>query len=182
MDTSHLNELIEASKRNDNKAFREIVENFQSMIYSLSFRLLCDEEEAKDTVQETFIRVWMNLRGFDQDRNFSTWIYAIATNLCYDKLKTPKRYLKSESLDEKFNDLFSTENPEQEYINSDLIRIIVQITDKLTPKQKIVFTLRDLEALEIEEVSQITGLSANNIKSNLFLARQAIRNKLEKFK
>lgn len=64
------------------------------------------------------------------------------------------------------NDLLSPENVEQEIINAELVKIIVALTDTLTPKQKIVFTLRDLEALEIEEVSQITGLSAKKIKSN----------------
>lgn len=178
MDKCNLNELIEASKRNDNNAFREIVENYQSMIYSLCFRLMCDEEEAKDTVQETFIRVWMNLRRYNPERKFSTWIYTIATNLCFDKLKASKTHLQIKAIDETLNDLMSSDNIEQDLINAELVHLIVALTDTLTPKQKIVFTLRDLEALEIDEVCQITGLSAKQIKSNLFLARQAIRNKL----
>lgn len=178
MDRSNLNDLIEASKRNDGKAFRKIVESYQAMIYSLALRLLCNEEEAKDTVQETFLRVWMHLSGYNPEKKFSTWIYAITTNLCFDKLKVSKRHFRIVSIDETLNDLLSPENVEQEIINAELVNIIVVLTDTLTPKQKIVFTLRDLEALEIEEVSQITGLSAKKIKSNLFLARQAIREKL----
>lgn len=178
MDISNLNDLIEASKRNDGKAFRKIVESYQAMIYSLALRLLCNEEEAKDTVQETFLRVWMHLSGYNPEKKFSTWIYAITTNLCFDKLKASKRHFRIVSIDETLNDLLSPENVEQEIINAELVNIIVALTDTLTPKQKIVFTLRDLEALEIEEVSQITGLSAKKIKSNLFLARQAIREKL----
>jgi len=178
MDISYLNGLIEESKRNDGKAFRKIVENYQSMIYSLAFRLLCDEEEAKDIVQETFIRVWINLSKYNPEKKFSTWMYAIATNLCFDKLKASKRHYRDVTIDEKLNDLVSSENVEQVIINAELVNIIVALTGTLTPKQKIVFTLRDLESMEIEEVIQITGLSAKKIKSNLFLARQAIRKKL----
>ena len=78
MDTSTLNDLIDRCKQKDEKAFRPIVESYQTMIYSVAFRVLCNEEEAKDIVQETFLRVWMNLAKFQKDKKFSTWIYAIA--------------------------------------------------------------------------------------------------------
>jgi RNA polymerase sigma-70 factor, ECF subfamily len=87
-------------------------------------------------------------------------------------------HLQVKAIDETLNDLMSSDNIEDGLINTELVHIIVALTDTLTPKQKIVFTLRDLEGLEVDEVSQITGLSAKQIKSNLFLARQAIRNKL----
>jgi len=179
MDNSSLNELILLSKRNDHQAFRKIVEYYQSKIYSLAFRLMSDDDDAKDIAQETFLRVWMHLSGFDTQRKFSTWIYAIATNLCLDKLKSPKHCYRSVMLDDSLNELISSENVEQNLINSELSNIILALTNDLTNKQKIVFTLRDIEELEVEEITQITGLSANKIKSNLFLARQAIRNKLK---
>lgn len=179
MDNSTLIELIEACLLNDGNAFRKIVVSHQSMIHTLAFRLLCDEEEAKDAVQETFVRVWENLHKFDRNKKFSTWIYAIATNLCYDKLRAKMHFSRMVSIDDSINQILSSEDVEQNIINSDLAKIISALTDSLTPKQKIVFTLRDLETLEIDEISQITGLSAGKIKSNLFLARQAIRNKLD---
>ena len=179
LDPSTLNELITQSKRNDQKAFRRIVECYQSMIYSLAFRMLCNEEEAKDTVQETFIRVWINLQAYNPDKKFSTWIYAIATNLCLDKLKSAKYRLKDNSIDDTILNVLSSENVEQSVINSELGIIIRKLTSELTPKQKIVFTLRYLEELEIDEIVQITGLTSEKIKSNLFLARQTIRRKLE---
>jgi len=179
MDNSTLNDLIQLSKRNDQLAFRKIVECYQSKIYSLAFRLMSNDDDAKDIAQETFMRVWMHLSGFDPERKFSTWIYAIATNLCLDKLKSPKHCYRSVMLDDSLNELISSENVEQNLINSELSSIILALTNDLTNKQKIVFTLRDIEELEVEEIIQITGLSANKIKSNLFLARQAIRNKLK---
>jgi len=181
MDQSTLNNLIELSMQNDDKAFRQIVENYQSMIYSLAFRLLCNEEEAKDTVQETFIRVWINLAKYQTDKTFSTWLYKIATNLCLDKLKSSKHFYQNGNIDETLNNLIASENVEQTIINSELGNIIHRLTNELTPKQKVVFTLRYLEGLEVDEIVQITGMTPGKIKSNLFLARQTIRIKLEKY-
>ena len=181
MNQSTLTDLITSSIRNDQKAFRKIVEGYQSMIYSLAFRMLSNEEEAKDTVQETFIKVWMNLQAYNSEKKFSTWIYAIATNLCLDKLKSKKHNFQENAIDNTVLNLISSENIEQSFINSELGNIIRKLTSELTPKQKIVFTLRYLEEIEIDEISQITGMTPNKIKSNLFLARQTIRRKLESF-
>ena len=172
-----LNELISRSKQNDGNAFRQLVEGHQSMVYSLAFRLLCNEEEAKDAVQETFIKVWLNLKKFDSNRKFSTWVYAIATNLCYDKLKSGKHFSKCLPL-EMLQEVISNEDIEKKILEAELGALIATLTDELTPKQKIVFTLSDLEELSSEEIVQITGMSASQIKSNLFLARQALRKKL----
>ncbi len=172
-----LNELISRSKQNDGNAFRQLVEGHQSMVFSLAFRLLCNEEEAKDAVQETFIKVWLNLKKFDSCRKFSTWVYAIATNLCYDKLKSGKHFSKKIPL-EMMQEVLSNDDVEKKMIDSELGALIASLTDELTPKQKIVFTLSDLEDLSSEEIVQITGMTASQIKSNLFLARQALRKKL----
>jgi len=179
MDLSTLTDLITSCKRNDQKAFRRIVECYQSMIYSLAYRMLCNEEEAKDTVQETFIKVWLNLEHYHTDKKFSTWVYAIATNLCLDKLKSSKHIYQSNATDEALLNQISEDNVEQSMINSELGDIILRLTSGLTPKQKMVFTLRYLEDIEIDEIVQITGLTPAKIKSNLFLARQTIRRKLE---
>jgi len=181
MDKSTLSELIECSKKNDSSAFRKIVEEYQYMVYTLSFRLLCNEEEARDAVQDTFIKVWLNLNKYNTDQKFSTWLYTIGTNLCLDKLKKRKNIIQQNSNDEALLNLVSSENIEQNLINSELGEIILSLTNELTPKQKVVFTLRFLEELEVEEIIIITGLSAEKIKSNLYLARQTIRKKLEKY-
>ena len=181
MNKPTLNELIEQSKQNDPKSFRIIVETHQSLVYSLAFRIMCNEEEAKDIVQETFIKVWLNLSGFDPEKKFSTWIYSIAAHLCLDKLKSKKRRFQAEAIDKNLYDVATSENADQKLLNSELGSLILALTNNLTPKQKIVFTLRDLEELEVAEIEEITGLSAKKIKSNLFLARQTIRQKLENY-
>jgi RNA polymerase sigma-70 factor, ECF subfamily len=81
--------------------------------------------------------------------------------------------------DEVISNLIASDNVEQQLINDDLCSIIRSITYKLTPKQRIVFTLHDLEEKELDEIEEITGMTKNKIKSNLYLARQFIRKQLE---
>lgn len=180
MHQSTLNELVVLSRQNDSQAFRKLVEGHQAMIYSLAFRLLCNEEDAKDIVQETFIRVWKNLHRYNTTMKFTTWLYSVAANLCYDKLRIAKRYPTIKLADPNLlHELVSNENIEKTLINNELAGIIALLTDEMTPKQKLVFTLRDLEGLDMEDVVSITGLSAEKIKSNLYLARQFVRKKIE---
>ena len=180
MQQSTVKELIELSRQNDAQAFRKLVEAHQSLVYTLAFRLLCNEEDAKDIVQETFIKAWKHLDRYKTELKFSTWLYTIAANQCYDKLKKAKNNY-SLSLDDlnTISEFISNENIEKTIINAELAQIISSVTNELTPKQKLVFTLRDLEGLEIEEIESITSLSSAKIKSNLYLARHYIRKKLE---
>ena len=175
--------LIHRSKGNDLEAFRALVEGHQSFVFSVAFRLLCDEDIAKDVAQETFIRVWKHINRFREEMRFKTWLYTIATNLCYDHIKSDKRRNKHEISfleNSVLLNLASDENIETSLINSELAKTIRFLTNQLTPRQKLVFTLKELEGLEVEEINEITGLSPEKIKSNLYCARQSIRSKLEK--
>jgi RNA polymerase sigma-70 factor (ECF subfamily) len=177
-----IKELVNQSIQGNEHAFRKLVETHQAMIYSLAFRMLCDEDEAKDIVQETFIKVWKHLSRYDTDLKFSTWLFTISSNLCYDRLRVLKRKKVFRSIDKVDLNQFdfkSSENIESCVINSELAKIIAGLTGELTPKQKLVFTLRDLEGLEVTEIKSITGLTTGKIKSNIYLARQFIRKKLE---
>lgn len=180
MHQSSVKELIILCRQNDAQAFRKLVDAHQSMVYTLAFRLLCNDEDAKDIVQETFIKVWKHLDSFKIELKFSTWLYTIAANQCYDKLKKAKQnYILRLDVQDHIREFISNENIEKTVINEELSQIISSLTLDLTPKQKLVFTLHDLEGLETEEVISITGLSAGKIKSNLYLARQYIRKKIE---
>lgn len=179
----HQNEvrpLIERSIQGDTAAFAELVAAYQLLVFRLSFRLLCDEDEAKDMVQETFVKVWLSLDKYQPKYSFSTWIYKIASNVCYDRLRnlrsSPSGYPSDVDCSEL--NLASGEDVESALTNDQLKDLILRFTHELTPKQKLVFTLCDVEGLAVSEVETITNLSAEKIKSNLFLARKNIRNKM----
>ncbi len=172
-------DIIYKCRNRDEKAFRILVEKFQSYAFNLAFRLVLDEEDAKDIVQESFIRVWKHIHRYDQKIVFTTWLYKIVINLCYDNLKSTKRrnHMAMRLADNQAI-LVSNDNASENEDNKDLIRKIRKLSKSLTLKQRIVFVLRDLLELPIKEVSGILGLSEGSVKTNLYLARLNIRERI----
>ena len=176
-----LEELIAEARNGDVHAFRKIVNDHQSYAYAIAFRFLGDECDAEDVVQESFIRIWNHLKEFDLSMKFTTWMYKIVVNLCYDKAKSNKRRMRVFA---RSNDNLSKEDcidngdMERELTEKETIALIKQIADGLSEKQHMIFLLRDLQDLTIQEVADITGMSESGIKANLFYARQNIKKKL----
>ena len=169
---------IDLCRQGYSEAFGYIVTEYRQLVYTLAFRLLCDEDDAKDATQEAFIRAWRNISRYKQQYKFSTWIYKIASNVCYDKMRSERRISKVNLSD---CDLYSEERPDDLLNNKELKELIINITKGLTPKQKLVFTLSDLEGLDFGEISIITGLTPTKIKSNIYLARKYIKSKIANY-
>ena len=148
------------------------------MLFSLALKMLCDEEEAKDMVQETLIRVWQSIRTYNPEQPFTTWIYTIASRLCLDRLKRMSRIVAMPD-DELVVRRFATESDSQRVLeNQEWVSIVRTMAEGLSDKQRLVFTLCQLEGLSSEEAQEITGLDARQVKSNLYVARQTIRKRL----
>ena len=157
-----------------------MVQKHQRLVFSLALKMLADEEEAKDVVQETFIRVWQHIQDYDSKKPFTTWLYTITSHRCLDRLKQMSCILplpEDESVLQRF--AASTDN-QQRLENSEWVAIVRTLAEGLSPKQKLVFTLCQLEGLSSPEVEQITGLDAKQVKSNLYVARQTIRERLKR--
>jgi RNA polymerase sigma-70 factor, ECF subfamily len=174
-------DLIRQSIKGDLSAFRKLVERHQHYVYSLAFRSVTRREDAEDIVQDTFIKVWLNLKFFDFRGKFTTWVYRIVANLCIDRLRSMKRFSSGAAASDEFNPLWVTgqdgmKNAEEK----DLAEHIKMLADHLSPKQRMVFILRDLQDLSIEEVSQVMQISEGSVKTNLYHARNAIRLNLYK--
>lgn len=171
-------EIIKRCQGGDKEAFRWVIQTYQRLVFSLSLKMLCNEEEAKDIVQETFIRVWQNIGSFDTGRPFVTWLYTVATRLCLDRLKGMKRILPLPE-DELLLRRFATNTDTSRAIeNREWMAIVRTLAEGLSTKQRLVFTLCHLEELSSEEVEEITGMNAKQVKSNLYVARQTIRKQL----
>ena len=172
------NDIISRCQQGDKEAFRWVVQTHQRMIFSLALKMLCDEEEAKDMVQETFIRVWQSIKGFDTQKTFSTWVYTIASRLCIDRLKRARKVVALPE-DELVLRRFASDGDEQLSLeNKEWVSIVRTLAESLSDKQRLVFTLCQLEGLPSAEVEQITGQDAHQVKSNLYVARQTIRKRL----
>ena len=173
-------DIISRCKAGDKAAFRSVVQNCQGMVYSLSLKMLADVEDAKDVVQDTFIKVWQNMGSYDDRYSFNTWVYTIASRLCLDRLRKV-RPIGPDRADERiFETVADDTDPERQLESSEWISVIKVLADELSGKQKLVFTLSQLEGLETTQITEITGLDADQIKSNLYAAKKNIRERLIK--
>lgn len=173
-------ELIQEAARGSQPAFRAIVEANQGFVYALAFRFVNDSQDAEDITQEVFVRLWKNLHNYKPEVKLTTWLYKIVTNRCLDFLKSNHGRQQKNAVDvEKQRELTNYSTPERDYQQYELIKIIHAAAAELTPKQKAVFILRDLEGLSADEVSETLSMSAGNVKSNLFHARKKISEKLK---
>ena len=155
-----------------------MVQTYQRMVFSLALKMLCDEEEAKDLVQETFLRVWQRIGDYDPQKSFTTWLYTIASRLCLDHLKSMRHTIPLPE-DESVLRRFAADDNQRSLENSEWVAIVRTMAEGLSTKQRLVFTLCQLEGLSSSEVEQITGLDARQVKSNLYVARQTIRERLK---
>ncbi len=180
MESELVKEWIEKSKDGDKRAFESLVNTFQPMVFRLSFRMLNGNmDETKETVQDVFIKMWLSLSSYNPAFRFSTWLYKITCNACLDRLRMfRKQEERVTDWEGAYQRLSSGEDIETALINRDLREVILHLTEALSPKQKSVFILSDIEGLDVREIEEITTLSPEKIKSNLYLARKFIRNKL----
>lgn len=175
-----INELIIKANGGEAKAFEKIVRNYYKYGYAVAFRILYNEDDAKDVVQECFIKICNHLREYDRKIKFTTWMYKIVVNLCFDKFKSQKRKRNIfKNYDEDYDtNIPSGINLEKDLTNKELSEMIKHFASGLSEKQKTVFIPRDMEDLSIEEVSEIMNISTSSVKTNLFYARQSIRKKI----
>ena len=181
-ETPHVSELIGRCLRNEEGAFRRLVEEHQNYVFSLAFRVLRDEDDARDVAQETFIRVWKHLPAYDPRAKFTTWLYTITVRLASDLLKSKtrrRRWLLAPETADRQNPSGATEE-ERNIVNRDLAVNIKALAGKLPPKQQLVFVLRDLQDLTVDEVGQILSMSTSSVKTNLCYARRFIRTHMQR--
>ncbi len=174
-------EIIERVKNGDQAAFRLIVEEYQQMAFSMAFRIVCDEEEARDVVQDSFIKTWQKIDTYDMNQKFSSWLNKIVANTAIDRMRQIKRHnmISIEKVITQI-DLPDPDNAQMKSDNEETARLISWMAEGLPEKQQLVFILRDLQGADSTEVQQILGMSESSVKSNLYHARRAIREKLLK--
>ena len=171
-------ELVSRSLEGDLSAFRTLMESHQQYAYAVAFGFLRDEDHAKDVVQQAFIRVWNNLGRYRMDMKFTTWLYKIVINLCYDKTKMESRRKKIFGhIGGLFgsNDFADGDDLQEQVETADLREHVLREAKKLSPKEYLVFHLRDVQDFSIEEVAETVGISVGSVKTNLCHARRRIR-------
>jgi RNA polymerase sigma-70 factor (ECF subfamily) len=178
--SSPLAPLIERAKAGDSAAFEQIVVCFQRKIISTAWRMLGNEDDARDAAQEVFLRAYKYLDSFRLDQDFAGWLYRIAINVCRDHGRKRSRYHQLDSFEAErdrgnLDSMASSENVEAAAIKSQERALVLEALNTLSKKERAALVLRDLEGLTTEEVARILGSSSVTVRSQVASARAKIK-------
>jgi len=185
-------DLIENYLAGDLGAFNRLVWRWEKPIYHFIFRMIGEPEAAREISQQTFIRVFKNIKKLKEPEKFRTWIYQIAANLCRDEIRKRQR---SNSLSlEKFNE--DTDNgatlpenlisqprhaPDIQWGQTEAREIIEQALRKIPEEQRIVIIMKEYQGLKFSEIAEILNQSVNTIKSRMYYGLNALRKIFEQW-
>jgi RNA polymerase sigma-70 factor (ECF subfamily) len=173
--------LVQKLKNGSHEAFNELVELYSKKLYYLCLKMLQNEKDAEDTVQNVFLKAYLNINKFEEKSSLSTWMYRITVNVCTDLLRKRKK--------EIIVPLYNTDNDENEYnieiedekantektvIENERKQELFKAINCLNESHKKLIILRDLEGLSYDEIANILKLNLGTVKSGINRARAAL--------
>jgi len=175
---------VEAARRGDVESFNALVRLYETRVYNLCYRMLGDAESAADAEQDTFLSAYRNLRSF-RGGSLRSWLLRIATNTCYDVLRSRKRRaaVSLEAADDEDDSsplqvADPSETPDDFALRRELAGAIQHGLTALPEDQRVVVILSDIEGLSYEEIAQVTGANLGTVKSRLSRGRARLRDVL----
>jgi len=168
-------DIMRRIQQDDFSAFEELVDRYKGRLVNVIYRMLNNQNEAEDLVQETFLRVWTHRQDYDFSYCLSTWIYTIALNLAKNELRKHRKF-KFFNLSEMTEK--GIELPDPKMGPSSLGHMLKQAITCLPPKYKTAFLLRDVEQMSYDEVAQILGVPLGTVKSRVNRARAVLKEHL----
>ena len=180
--------FLVAAKRGDSAAFEILCKQSANTVFHLARRIMRNNEDAEDVVQESFQQAFIHLKNFNGDSRFSTWVSRIAINAALMKLRK-KHHLLNMSLDESTAEQPSSRfdiedqglNPEQLYAQIERQKILSEVMNELTPGMRKAIQLRELDERSTEETAQIMGISVTAVKGRVFHGRRKLRERLQHY-
>jgi RNA polymerase sigma-70 factor (ECF subfamily) len=170
-------QLIDACRRGESVAFRELFERYKDKVYSVALRYSGDAETAQDIAQDTFVKLFAAIGGFRGDSSFDSWLYRMVVNSCFDHKRRTRRFLPmiagvfdllrapgATALDDVLREEMS-----------DRVRAVV---DGLPPEQRMVIVLRYTQGLSYEEIGEAMGCSAGTVASRLNRVHKVLSRRL----
>jgi RNA polymerase sigma-70 factor (ECF subfamily) len=173
-------ELVERVLSGDQSAFAPLVEPYRDRLLGLAYRLARDAEDAKEIAQETLLRSFKYLARFDVEKSFKSWLFQILVHAARNhgaKRGRAASLARSEQVREAA--LLSASDPEKGREDVDLRSRLMDCLDVLTPRERDVFLLRDVEDLNVRETAAALGSSAVSVRVHLSAARKKIRQRIK---
>src|SRR5690349_1958432 len=185
-------ELILRARGGDMSAFEQLVYRYDKHVLGIAARYCTSADDAKDIYQEVFIRVYKGLRKFESRSEFPTWLYRITTNVCLTHHARRKRHYRESPTggpggagddpglpngaahEQASND----PSPEDHAMSSEITARVNDALGRLSPRQKLVFTLRHYQGYKLREIAGMMQLTEGTVKRYLFTATQKLRTEL----
>jgi RNA polymerase sigma-70 factor, ECF subfamily len=187
-------ELVERARARDLAAFEELVERHEERLYRVAMRLLRNENDAREVLQDALVSAWQNLDGFAGRAQFGSWIYRVTVNAALMLLRSRRRRptvsvddLSPTALDEavQASQLVGgsdwSKRPDEQLQSGELKEHIQAALDTLPEILRLVFVLRDVEGMSTEETADILGITIPTVKTRLHRARLALREAIGRY-
>ncbi len=173
--------LVRRVQAGEETAFKEVVDRFQSKVFSIIYGILRNRNDAEDIAQQVFAKIYFSINSFDFRSSLLTWIYKITVNECYDYLRKKKvRKLVYES-DFSEDDARKMESSDiavdrAPAADDSLAKrdLVTKLLSKVSAEDRSLILLKEVEGHSVEELAQMTGMNENTIKVKLFRARQKL--------
>jgi RNA polymerase sigma-70 factor (ECF subfamily) len=178
--------LVREAQDGNQAAFAELVRTHDAAVLRLALRITGSESDAQDVHQEVFLKVYKKLDRFRFECSFSTWISRIVTNTCLDHLRKTRNRRENDTIRvgiegeeyDLLNQLMDDragQNPEKEFLRSELSARIFRALQRLTPHERMVFDLRHFQGMKLRGVSEILNISVGSVKASLVRATRKLR-------
>ena len=176
-------ELVARSRSGDMDSFNQLILRWERPIYALAYRVIGQEEDARDVAQETFLRAFRALPGFKGQAKFSSWIYRIALNLCRDWIRRKKRTPVSQvpedvDLSELAAEQGPVESVEELVARRELSAVVEEVMALLPEEQRTAVILKEYHGMTFQEIADLQGCPLSTVKTRLYQGLSVLRKHL----
>jgi len=180
-------ELVRRAQKEDKEAFEELVRRHQARVFAVAGGILRNKEDVEDIAQQVFLKAYFSLKRFDQRAAFSTWLYKITVNECWDLLRKRKvrPLLYEADLSEEQARQYSASGEKEEQSQDVSERLekrqeLERLLDCLEERDRTMLVLKEVQGFSVEEIAAILGINGNTVKVRLFRARQRITERVRR--
>lgn len=168
-------EIIRLVLQGKQEKFSLLVERYQQKIFGLCYKILGNKQDGEDAAQEVFLKAYQKLASFNFNAKFSTWLYRVGVNTCYDLLRKGKDKAQEVEWDKLE---VKEEGPEETFQRQEGLQEIEKAVRKLTPEQQIIVTLHLFNELTYEEIAKVLNITPEAAKMRYYRARISLQKEL----
>src|SRR5687768_18027974 len=172
-------QLVQTIRAGDTDAFETLVRRKTTKVYALCYRVIGNAEDAKDISQLVFLKLWENLEKYDPQYAFDTWLYRIVTNVAIDFMRNKQS--RDNAVNSNLRLVKTAADAEQTVVmqRKEVENVFNEISTVLSPKQKTVFIMNQMEDLPSAEIAKVLGCRESTVRNHLFNARKLMQLQLQ---